>query len=356
MRRRQQHLYRRGYGVLCFRYKDKEGIWREKSTGTTDRKEALEFKQQWEEDLANDQLPTDKAEWTVEQACTRWVDQHVLGSAKARANERSSLRQLLRAAIATKKLRAISLDDLKDYQAQRSKTVAARPINIELGILVKVLKQENLWKRGLSEHYRRLKESEGEIGHALTLAELQLLENTAAKCDSWLVVYCAELLAANTGLRGGEIRKLRMGMIDLDNRRLTVTRKSTKTDAGARMVELNASAHFAAGKLYGRAQTHGAVDSEHYLLPADLSRHTKAKDPLKGKGGYDPTRHQESWNTAWRSLRKKAAHTIRERAIKERRELTHQEKESVRVLESLRFHDLRHYFEFRTMPSDRRNR
>jgi hypothetical protein len=110
--RRQQGLYRRAYGILCFRYRDKEGVWREKSTGTTDRSEAITFKRKWEEDLRNPQLPTDKAEWTVTQACTRWVENHVLKSVKARANERSYLRQLTRL-LGDKKLKAIMLDDLK---------------------------------------------------------------------------------------------------------------------------------------------------------------------------------------------------------------------------------------------------
>lgn len=144
--RRQQGLYRRAYGMFNFRYQDKDGIWREKSTGTNNRADAVSFKKKWDDDNANDQLPTEKAEWTVEQACGRWVEQHVLNSTKARSNERSCLRQLVRL-LGKKKLKAISLDDLKDYQAKRSETVAARPVNLELGILVKVLKQENLWKR-----------------------------------------------------------------------------------------------------------------------------------------------------------------------------------------------------------------
>ncbi len=69
-----------------------------------------------------------------EQACARWVEQHVLRSAKARANERSYLRQLVRT-LGKKKLKAVTLDDLKDYQSKRSETVQARPINLELGIL-----------------------------------------------------------------------------------------------------------------------------------------------------------------------------------------------------------------------------
>jgi integrase len=317
--RRQQGLYRRAYGILCFRYRDREGVWREKSTGATDRSEAISFKRKWEEDLQNDQLPTDKAEQTVAQACTCWVEQHILGTSKAKSNERSCLRQLIRL-LGKRKLKAITLDDLKDYQAKRSETVGPRSINLELGILVKVLREENLWKRTLSQHYRRLREPDGEIGRALTAEELTRLENTAASRDSWLVAYCAELLAANSGLRGGEIKKLRLGMVDLENRRIRITRKTTKTDAGARLVELNAGALAAVAKLYQRAQVLGATGPDPYLLPADLSRHTWATDPLHGGQGFDVTRHQISWRTAWRNLRKAAD------------------------LGNVRFHDLRHTF------------
>jgi integrase len=311
-------LYRRGQ-VFNFRYKDKDGVWREKSTGESEPQDALAFKKKWDEDAANDQLPGDRAKWTVAQACTRWVETHVLKSVKAKSNERSYLRRLI-SILGDKKLDAITLDDLKSYQAKRSETVAARPINIELGILVKVLKEENLWKRSLSEHYRRLKEPEGEIGRALTIEELTRLERTAAMRDAWMVACNAELLAAKTGLRGGEIKKLRLGMVDLENRRLRVCREITKTDAGARTVELNSPAMFPVAKLYGRAQRLGATSPDHYLLPADLSKHTKSQDPLRGKYGFDPCQHQISWDAAWRNLRKEAG------------------------LGKLRFHDLRHSF------------
>src|SRR5690348_9420140 len=106
-KRRQDGLYRRGE-TFCFRWKDpKDGCWKEKSTSSSDRAEAKGFKERFLEDVKNDTLPTDKADWTVEQACTRWVEQHVLNSAKARANERSYLRQLVRL-LGPKKLKAIT--------------------------------------------------------------------------------------------------------------------------------------------------------------------------------------------------------------------------------------------------------
>jgi hypothetical protein len=106
---------------------------------------------------------------------------------------------------------------------------------------------------------------------------------------------------------------MRLAMVDLEKRRIRVTRKSTKTNAGARLVELNRAATEAACKLYMRSQLLGTSEPDHYLLPADLSRHTKSTDQLKGGRGFDPTRHQTSWRTSWRSLRKAAGDRILER-------------------------------------------
>jgi integrase len=132
----------------------------------------------------------------------------------------------------------------------------------------------------------------------------------------------AQVLAANTGLRGGEIKKLQLGALDLELRRVTVFRRTTKTPKGARWVELNQAATNAVLSLYERARLLGAKDPEHYLLPADLSRHTKVSDPLKGGKGFDVTRHQQSWATSWENLREAAGPEFK----------------------GLRFHDLRHSF------------
>jgi integrase len=311
-------LYRRNKGIFAFRFKDKDGQWREKSTGTTDRAEARKFKQKFEDDIANDTLPTEKANWTVEQAASLWVQQHAahLGSDKVRSNERSLLRQLTRR-LGERKLKSITLNDLKTYQANRHQEVGARAINLELRILVNVLKEANLW-RPIEAHFKRLRERESEIGQALTRAQLHRLETTAAQNPEWEVAYLAEVLSANTGMRSGEIRRLCLGDINLEIRRLRI--RKAKTDAGARLVELNAAALEAVTKLYLRAETLGAKDPGHFLLPADLSRHTKSSDPLRGGRGFDVTRHQASWRSAWRSLRRAAG------------------------LAAVRFHDLRHSF------------
>jgi integrase len=319
MRTNRDGLNRRS-GIFSFRYQDQAGDWREKSCATPDREAAKKFKKAFLEDLENDTLPTDKAEWTVEQACARWVAQHAVRLCdKARRNEQSYLRQLIRR-VGTLKLKDVGLDSLKDYQSSRLTEVRERPINCELVILIRTMEEANLWKGRVAKHYQRLTEPDSEVGRALTLDELIRLESTAATNDAWEVAANAELICANTGLRGGELKRLRLGMIDLETRRIRVTRKSTKTRAGARLVELNQAALAAVSKLYRRAQVLGASDPDHYLLPADLSRHTRSTDPLKGLRGFDATRHQMSWDTAWRKLRKAAG------------------------LDGLRFHSLRHTF------------
>jgi len=311
-------LYKREGDVYAFRYKDADGRWREKYAGTNDFQQALEVKRAFEDNLKKGTLPTEKSEWTVGQAAGLWVEQHAahLGSDKVRSNERSLLRQLARR-LGSRKLRSITIDDLKTYQAKRHLEVGERAVNLELRVLVNVLKEANLWDT-ISKLYKPLKERESEIGKALSLEELHRLETTASQNIEWEVCYYAEALAANTGMRGGEIKRLQLRDIDLEGRRLSIRR--AKTDAGIRIVELNQAALEAITRLYIRAETLGATEPCHFLLPADLSRHTKDSDPLKGGRGFDVTQHQQTWRSAWRRLRMAAG------------------------LDGLRFHDLRHSF------------
>lgn len=343
MKRSRDGLYRRG-GVLAFRYFDNDGRWREKYTGETDRTEARKFRDDFLTKLHNEELPNEKAAWTVESAAMRWVEQHSarLGSVKAKQNERSLLKQLI-AVLGTRKLKTITIDHLKDYQRLRREKVGPRAINLELRILCNTLKEANCW-RAIGEHYKPLTEPESDVGQSLTVSQLDLLERTAAERDSWLVALCAELLCSSTGMRGIELKRLQLNAVDLKNRRIHICRKATKTNAGQRLIELNAIATAAATRLYARAQLLGAAELTHYLLPADLSRHTQKSDPLKGKRGFDVTMHQASWRTAWRNLREATAKAIEDTAIGEHRDLTSEEQRAILLFRTLRFHNLRHTF------------
>lgn len=340
-------LYRRGTEILHFLYKNQDGRWKEKSTGTRDRKAARDFKKGFLAKLEAGELPTTKSQQTVQTACTLWVEQHRtsgkkggLKSLKAQKNEQSYLRQLVRR-LGNQRLKSITLDDLKNYQVTRGQEVRGRSINCELGILVNVLREANLWY-GPLKNYNRLPEGEEKVGSALTPEQKQLLESTAGLRDSWTVAYLAFILAVNTGMRGGEIKKLQLRHVDLEKRRITI--EHAKTPKGNRTVELNIAAFSAAAKLWARAQKLGAREPGHYLLPADLSRHTKEADPLKGRTGFDPTKHQATWDTAWRNLRAAAVESIEAKSKKEKRQPNFRELADIEVLSKIGFHSMRRTF------------
>jgi integrase len=115
-------------------------------------------------------------------------------------------------------------------------------VNVELRPLVRTMREANLWTRHLEDNFKRLAEPESDLGRALTMEELERLEAVAASNPAWEVALCVQQLAANTGLRGCEIKRIRIGNVNLEDRRLEIKREGTKTNAGARRIELNQSA------------------------------------------------------------------------------------------------------------------
>src|SRR5436190_3816081 len=73
MRKSRDGVYRRENDIFAFRYKDNGGRWREKYTATTDREQAKKFRQQFLSQVENGTLPTQMAEWTLEQARDWWL-------------------------------------------------------------------------------------------------------------------------------------------------------------------------------------------------------------------------------------------------------------------------------------------
>ncbi len=76
--------------------------------------------------------------------------------------------------------------------------------------------------------------------------------------------------------------------VDMMGHSLTVRR--SKTEAGERVIPLNADAWAVILELYRRSQTLGAIEASHFLFPACETAH------------FDPTRGIKSWRTAWRRL------------------------------------------------------
>jgi integrase len=333
MARGKDRLYRRD-GILTFRYRDLDGKWREKSTGKKDRAEARTFRDDFLDDLKQGSLPTEMADWRLDEAEKWWIEFRKPRTAENTQNSERYRLQHLRLIVGKKRLREITNRDLDNYTTARlggyeftnkageketRRGVAEWSINKEILLWSLILKKAKLWRR-LADDYRPLKTKASDIGKAITRDELRHLAEVAAKDTDWEAAFYGSVLASNTGLRGGEIKKLRVGEIDLERRQLRIRRADAKSDASARSVELNADATEAAARLLMRAASlkPPATKPEHYLMPKHLSR--IAHGPHKGERGYDPTQHQAYWDTAWATLTEKAG------------------------LDGFRFHDLRHTF------------
>jgi integrase len=260
------------------------------------------------------------AEWRLDQAEQWWIEFRKLRTAANTQNSERYRLQHFRQVLGNKRLKEIAGRGLDDYVTARlAAGVGAHSINKEIRLWSQILRKAKLWRR-LADDYKPLKTKASDIGRALTREQLRHLAEVAATDQDWEAAFYGSVLAANAGLRGGEIKKLRIGVIDLAHRQLRIARADTKSDAGARFIELNADATEAAARLLLRASLlkPPATLPEHYLFPKHLSR--VAYGPHKGERGYDPTQHQQYWDSAWDSLTKAAG------------------------LEGVRFHDLRHTF------------
>ena len=316
--RKRDGLYRRENGIFAFRFKSPNAEWREKYTGSTDRAVALAFKRGFLTDLEKGTLPTEMAMWRLDQAETWWIEFRRPRIAQSTIDsERYRLRHFRRI-LTNKRLREISNADLDRYASKRlEEGVGAWSINKELLLWSLVLKKAKLWSRPRDD-YSPLRTRSSDIGRALTRDELLRLAYVAESSVGWEAAFYGYVLAANTGLRGGEIKRLRIGAIDLGQRRLVIRRSDAKSDASARYIELNRDATEAAKRLLLRAGLLGATNPEHFLMPKHLSRISHGAG--KGQRGHDPNQPQKYWDTAWSSLTLAAG------------------------LERFRFHDLRHTF------------
>jgi len=203
------------------------------------------------------------------------------------------------------RLSAITARVIEGFQAKRRLEKAInRTINMDVGALRQVMKRFKQWRR-LEDDIKMLTESGGEpIGRVLTIEEQERLFKTAESNEEWEHVYCAAILAANTSMRGVEVKHVRRKDFDSDKRVVHI--RTSKNETSKRVIPLNNSAFDAVQRMVKRADTLGHSAPEHYLWCA--SQHHK----------LDPTKPALQWDTAWRALRDAAA------------------------LPGLRFHDLRH--------------
>src|SRR5580658_5107345 len=175
---------------------------------------------------------------------------------------------------------------LGHVRKRKADGIANATINRELDIIRGVLKKAKRWHLFADEiKPLPLRQS---VGRALSYEGKLKLLKTAALRPEWQNAAWASILALNTTMRGCEIKQLRWQDIDLMEKSLTI--RKSKTEAGERVIPLNADAWNTVLLLYRRAQGCGQVRPEHYVFPACEASH------------FDPTQPQRSWRTAWRNI------------------------------------------------------
>jgi len=230
----------------------------------------------------------------------------------------------------------INADSILAYiRHRKAEGLSNTTINMEIGILRRILKRAKRW-HFVEDEIPHLPERR-DIGRALQPDEKLRLLKIAQSKPQWETAYLASLLALNTTMRGCEIRQLRWGDIDLMDHSLTIRR--SKTRAGERVIPLNANAFSAIMQLRDRAQA---------LFGTDLQLDWYVFPSCEGYSKPDPTKPMDGWRSAWRSLTRAvncpacgrlqdpAAECCNEKCridISKVKSSTH----------GLRFHDLRHH-------------
>jgi integrase len=231
------------------------------------------------------------AKMTFNDAADDYLEaQKVHHAAKTRKLEVDRLKPLRRC-YGTLKLRQITLEKLQQYRSERmEKGPSNRTINLEVGIFRRIMKRAKRWYL-FEDEIKPLKENHDAVGRALLPEQRDLLIHLASQNQQWENAYNAMELALHTTMRGCEIRGLQWKDVNFFEK--TVIIRKSKTDAGRRLVPLNANAMAAILRLKARAEKLKTAEPEHYIFPAC--------ENLK----YDPTKPQNSWRSAWRSLVRK---------------------------------------------------
>jgi integrase len=204
------------------------------------------------------------------------------------------------------------------YREWRSRTAGNAIINMEMGILRRILKRAKLWHL-IADDIKPLKEP-STIGRALSPEQKTTLLGTAALKPEWQNAYYASVIALSTTMRGCEVKGLRWQDVNLAGDPATLTIHKSKTAAGERVIPLTSEAYEVFVKLRARAELFGPVSPEHFIFARfrSVSRFEGNAAVERKILNFDPSTPIGSWKKAWRKLTERAG------------------------LKGLRFHDCRH--------------
>jgi integrase len=233
------------------------GRWKEFSTKTPNYQKARKIRQDAVLAQEEGRLPTDFAKLNFEKATEMWLEERkAVVAPKTHRIDKERI-TALKVEFGGRRLCDFTSDLVRSYQTKRLSKVSPRTVNLETKVLRMILRRGRMWGR-IADDFKALRENKQGPGRALTPEQERTLLKVAASKPAWNVAYYAAILASNTTARGGELKGLRIGDVNLMERTLRIERNSTKTDAGARVVPLNDAALRACARLLERAQPRGS--------------------------------------------------------------------------------------------------
>ena len=242
----------------------------------------------------------------------------------------------LRTYFATVPVGRISADAILAYIRERKgEGISNVTINMEIGILRRVLKRAKRWSL-IADEIPRLPERR-DVGRAMSFEEKTRLLHIAAARPEWETARLAAILALNTTMRGCELKGLCWRDVDFIERTLTIRR--SKTAAGERVIPLNTDAWSVVLQLRDKSRKlfGDSLDADWHLFPH-----------AEGYTKPDPTRPMSGWRTAWRRLTRAvqcpSCGGLQDPAPNCRKKKCKADMSKLKSpLHGLRFHDLRHH-------------
>src|SRR5918996_1647891 len=203
------------------------------------------------------------------------------------------------------KLSTITRKVIEGFQAKRRLEGSSnRTINMDVGALRQVLRRFKQWRR-LEDDVKMLTEAGGApVGRALTPVEQKRLFEAAASNPEWEHVHCAAVLAANTSMRGVEVKHVRRRKRDGQRRSVCHSQQERDKQAADSAQSGSARGGRAHAEARGCAGTHRPRALRLVREPASQARSEEACEQV---GRRMAVATERSWFT-WVPVSRSAAH------------------------------------------------
>lgn len=324
--------WRNNSPYIYFSWRDSRLTQHRQCTGTADPDQALIYKLQFLQrqrenpDLLEIAVKTEnQGKLPLKDVAEKYFALKLAdNSAGTVARERRMFGRVLRFFGPNLPTRRVTLEMIREYQKVRrvevsptmKKPITARTVNYEMQLLRGAMTYADCWTDTLEARYKPLRQVKPRVGKAASKERLKQILATARTYHLQVAIYAAAV-AAGTGCRGGEIRKLQLGDIQLEQGTIVIRAEIAK-NRQEREPQLMALAQWGLRNLLERAKRLGATEPNHYLLPFNIRKsHQLAKDTDEK---WDVTRPMVTWVKSWRKIM------------------------TLCNMKGFRFHDLRHTF------------